>query len=204
MNQPPSGKATLQDAVAVMKSLPNTYGFLYGKGQTYKVYRCKHHDRCPSLLRIRPSKVDGKFELAYSDHEHATVDSIARRGVPPVLRVFVERLIKARKTAMDIVTLAREDPLLGEPAMALDGDDLYRRVRNRIQTVNRRAKGILVLENSADLVEWGAMNEFPSSVAVFDACEADAMHVLPHGYRSVVQAVVFSSRNILSNAPMLQ
>ena len=84
MNQPPSGKATLQDAVAVKKSLPNTCGFLYGKGQTYKVYRCKHHDRCPSLLRIRPSKVDGKFELAYSDHEHAMVDSIARRGVPVV------------------------------------------------------------------------------------------------------------------------
>ena len=195
-----SGKATLQDAVAVMKSLPNTYGFLYGKGQSYKVYRCKDHQSCPSLLRIRQSKVDGKFEIAYSVHEHATVDSIARRGVPPVLRVFVERLIRARKTAMDIVTLAREDPLLGEHATALDGDDLYRRVRNRIQTVSRRAKGPLVLENSSDLVEWGVTNVFPPSIAAFDACEADTMYVLPHGYRPDVQAVVFSSRNILSNA----
>ena len=95
-----------------------------------------------------------------------------------------------------IVNQLISDAEHGDLAKSLDRDQLYRQVRNLARNSLRDAKGPLVLESSADLLEWGRSNRFPPNI---ENCAADAMYVLPHGYRADLQAIVFSSKNILTN-----
>ena len=85
---------------------------------------------------------------------------------------------------------------LGPLAASLDRDKLYGQIRNMQRNGLRISKGPLLLDTCSDLMEWSASRLFPDSI---DICPLDALYVLPQGYRADLKAVVFSSRNVLSN-----
>ena len=139
--------------------------------------------------------------LERSSDTHA-IDAVesAGPGLPQEIRSIVDTLQSAGKTPGAIYGLLCNDVRVKALVATYEAACLMRMIKNRGRTGSRARKGPLLLESSLDLLEFGASNEFPSTVEEFDAMEnIHEMRVLSQGYRADVQAIVLSTLACLSN-----
>ena len=123
------------------------------------------------------------------------------RGVPQQLKGVIDKLL-VRGTPKEVVNEIFNDtiyPELQQYVRDITREELYKRVANRKKSLNRLAKGPLVMETVADLMNWAAAHLFPDSIPAFDSRDQELLYVLPQGYRSDIRVVVFSSAAVAAN-----
>ena len=131
------------------------------------------------------------FIIQRSSDGHADEAQHTEPGLPQVIPSIVDLWQSGGKTPSLIYGLLCKDVRVMDLVATFRASALIRMIRNQPRAGARQRKGPLLLESSSNLLDFGASNEFPSTVEEFDAMEnIHEMRVLSEGYRSDVKGIV--------------
>jgi hypothetical protein len=185
--------ATKLTAVAAIQGLEEQVQYLYSGKRSSVIYGCVSHRDCSRLYRARPHTVgEGNQWVVEAAGDHSQEPSCKLvKGVPSRFRISVDDLLQGGLQPKKVMNILRSKHQTNMPVF-LEEKANARIIANRRRVLTRHACGPIKMVTIADLNEFTAGHQLPSTVEEVNNLGKKTLVVLKGGVFELSQSHGFS------------